>query len=389
METVRQEWLDRLFDCKLRTNRKTAIRYINWLYKLSGLKKPMIIFLSSPLGIQYGANMLKSDGCGDQVEAQVRDQVEAQVWDQVRDQVEAQVWAQVWAQVGDQVGAQVRDQVWDQVRDQVWDQVGDQVRDQVEAQVWAQVWAQVGDQVGAQVRDQVWDQVRDQVWDQVGAQVWDQVWAQKLEYHYVSSYGNIWDYGWVSFYDFFTRIGVIDFDLFNKFVFFLKSGVYGMLTFEKVCIVSDMPTRITRNEKNQMHNESEFAIEWADGYGQYWYNGVAVTEKIIKTPEKLTKKDWMKESNTEVRRIIQERMGERFIKAIGSKVIDRGTKADLVEVQLKDDPDKVARYIHVQDSSTKRKYYLRVPPTIDKADEAWCWGLGLDVSDISKIIKET
>ena len=58
MDEVRDEWLDRIFSCKLRINRKQATKYINWLYDISGLQKPLIIFLDSPLGIQYGANMI-------------------------------------------------------------------------------------------------------------------------------------------------------------------------------------------------------------------------------------------------------------------------------------------------------------------------------------------
>ena len=113
MVKVKNEWLHRLFDCKLRTNKKQATKYINWLYELSGCKKPLIVFLSSPLGLQYGANMTKNNG--DQVRGQVRDQV----WDQVRGQVWDQVRGQVWGQVRGQVWGQVRGQVWDQVRGQV------------------------------------------------------------------------------------------------------------------------------------------------------------------------------------------------------------------------------------------------------------------------------
>lgn len=83
----------------------------------------------------------------------------------------------------------------------------------------------------------------------------------------------------------------------------------------------------------------------------------------------------------EVRRIIQERMGERFVKAIGAKTIHKSKRGVLVEVDLKDDPDKVARYAHVKDSSTARKYYLRVPPSIKTIDEAVAWTFGLDEKD--------
>jgi hypothetical protein len=36
----------------------------------------------------------------------------------------------------------------------------------------------------------------------------------------------------------------------------------------------------------------------------------------------------------------------------------------------------VAHYVRIQDSSTERQYYLRVPPTIQSADEAVAWTLG-------------
>lgn len=116
MEQTRQEWLERFFSGKTRTNRKQAKKYIEWLYEFSKLKKPRIIFLDSPLGIQFGANLLKGVA-GDQVRAQV------------------------------------------------------------------------------------------------GAQVWD----QKLEWFQTSYnyYGSVWDYGWVSLYDVFTRLGVIDFEPFQ------------------------------------------------------------------------------------------------------------------------------------------------------------------------------
>src|SRR6478609_2409095 len=103
---VRQEWLDKIFNCDKKIDRGLATNQIKWLYKFCNLEEPVVIFLSSPYAAQIGANYLKL-----MVGAQVRDQGGAQVVAQVRDQVWAQVGAQVRDQVGDQVWAQVRDQV--------------------------------------------------------------------------------------------------------------------------------------------------------------------------------------------------------------------------------------------------------------------------------------
>lgn len=51
----------------------------------------------------------------------------------------------------------------------------------------------------------------------------------------------------------------------------------------------------------------------------------------------------------------------------------------LYEVELPGDPERVARYVQVQDASTPHQYYLRVPPTIQTAAEAVAWSFGLSV----------
>ena len=152
-----------------------------------------------------------------------------------------------------------------------------------------------------------------------------------------------------------------------------------MIQFEKVCIVSDMPIKISRDERNRLHCEDGPAIEWKDGYKLFYFHGVVIKdEKIILTPEKLTKKDWLNEANLEVRRVIQERMGENFVKKIRGKVINKGKYGKLVQVDLGSDPERLAKYVHVKDSSTSREYYLRVPKDIKKADEGIGWTFGLE-----------
>ena len=165
------------------------------------------------------------------------------------------------------------------------------------------------------------------------------------------------------------------------------TNVSFLIPYEGIAFVSETP-KISWKDKI-LHNETDMAVKYADGWGIYVYNGVVVTEKIIKTPEKLTKQDWLKEENLEVRRVIQERMGSDFVKKIGGKVLDKGTKGILYGVDLKDDPEKTAHYVKVKDSSTSREYYLRVSPTITKADTAVAWTFGFDNPEEYIPVKET
>ena len=81
-----------------------------------------------------------------------------------------------------------------------------------------------------------------------------------------------------------------------------------------------------------------------------------VPEHIILAPERLAREDFLSERNVEVRRVIQERMGERFVLELGGQVIDVGERGTLYEVCLPgDDSEGVARYVQVQGASTERR----------------------------------
>ena len=94
----------------------------------------------------------------------------------------------------------------------------------------------------------------------------------------------------------------------------------------------------------------------------------------------MTREDFLNTKDVEVRRVIQERMGERFVSELGGVVLDSSPRGTLYEVRLpEDDPERVACYVQVQDASTERQYFLRVPPTVQTAAEAVAWSFGLSV----------
>lgn len=143
------------------------------------------------------------------------------------------------------------------------------------------------------------------------------------------------------------------------------------------------PVLLERDERGRLHNANGPCLQYRDGWSWYAWHGVSVPEKLIMHPEQLTRADWMNEGNMEVRRAIQERLGpECFIEMVGGRQIDVGRRGKLIEIDLGPrDPERVAHYVQVQDSSTERHYYLRVPPSISRADEAIAWTFGLSAHD--------
>ena len=312
MHQVREEWLSYFFSGQ-EIDKDKAQKGIEWLYEFSGLKKPQVIFVDSPLAVQIAVNMLQG-----KKRNQVENQVRNQVWNQVRNQVGGQVGGQVENQVWDQVGGQVGSQVWDQVGSQVWDQVG------------GQVGSQVRGQVGSQVRGQVGSQVWDQVCGQVGSQVWDQVRDQKMEFFTFAYYGSSSDFVWISFYDFFDRIGIkLTNENFYKFMELMRSGIYDMVQLDGLCIVASLPKIVRRNTQNFMHSDEFPAIEWRDGFKLHYLNGVFFPEDLWK---QVVSKEMPFEDILKIEDIDQRtqamRYGDplKFFKHVGATEIDTYTK---------------------------------------------------------------
>jgi hypothetical protein len=379
METVRKEWLDLFFSFPT-INRTRAKKAIEWLYEFSKLKKPEVIFVNSPLGAQYAVHIR------DQVVDQVRDQVLDQVRDQVRGQVRDQVWGQVWDQVRDQVWGQVRDQVWDQV----WGQVLDQVRDQVGGQVWDQVWGQVWGQVVGQVRDQV----RGQVW----GQVLDQVRGQKIIFQSFSSHGNVSDYGWLSFYDFFVRIGIKlkkkEIENMHKLMEISRSGIYDMIQLDGLCVVCSNPEFVKRNALNALHCENGPAIRWADGYAMHALNGVRFQPDMF---EKVTGGNMPFEEILAIPDVDQRTQAmkfgsvDKFLEHAKAKTLDTYTKLNLdgeeINYSLHEIPAgdifrETAYYMKYDCPSTKKVYMQGVEKASTVA-EAMAWKISDELTTVT------
>jgi hypothetical protein len=148
-------------------------------------------------------------------------------------------------------------------------------------------------------------------------------------------------------------------------------------------LVVRKPIFLKRDDQGRLHCSSGPCMQYRDGWSVYAWHGVRVPEKVILQPEHVTREEWMQEFNAETRRAIQERLGaERFVELVGGKQIDAGRRGKLIEIDLgTGDPERVAHYVQVQDSSTERQYYLRVPPSITTADAAIAWTFGLTESE--------
>jgi len=143
-----------------------------------------------------------------------------------------------------------------------------------------------------------------------------------------------------------------------------------------VALLVRRPTLLTFDDEGRLHNATGPSVTFQDGWAIYAWHGVCVPERFITAPDELNRDDFFSAENVEARRLIQERMGTRFVEEVGGRFIDGGLQGVLYEVELPEDPERVARYVQVADPSTGREYFLRVPPSIQTAAEAVAWTFG-------------
>ena len=349
MLETRDEWINLFFD-NVRNKRdidKPAFEEgIKWLYN-DLLKKPTpkIIYCDGWLSCLLTIAILKDKNLIKKSWAPVWASVGAPVWASIR--------ASVWDSVGDSVGASVGDSVkasvWDSVGAPVWDSVGASVRASVRASVWDSVGAPVGasimasvrasawDSVGAPVGDSAWDSVKASVWDSVGAPVWDSVKASigdsigdsvrdsvRDSVNEYSSYIDLSNYGWVSFYDFFEKINLLDNFNFKQYKKLIRSNVFNAYEYENYVFAIQPPVYIETNLAGRLHSTTQAAVQFRDGSEYYFINGRSIPAWIVNDKSSITKERFMKETDADIKGAIYESIGQQgMLDLLGAKVVDR------------------------------------------------------------------
>jgi hypothetical protein len=300
--------------------------------------------------------------------------------------------------------------VGNSVRNSVRNSVGNIVENIVENSVWISVGNSVRNCVGNIVENIVENSVRNSVENSVRNSVENSVWISvgnsvstkegRLSY-YNGHYGIGWE-SWLSFYDYFRRIGILKNDDFDKYISFHKTGVWESAWFEHMVFVCSLPSRIIKDRDDRLHSMEEAAAQWANGEEYYFIHGVEFKKELwLKLRNKeLTPEEAIKLENIEQRTVALQEIGYAIImEKLGGTVIDRHTEIikegsawswvlnlknanykkeinyELIEIDLKDH-EKPARFIKVA-WITKDGYYketlLRVSPECNTAMQAVGW----------------
>ena len=255
----------------------------------------------------------------------------------------------------------------------------------MENSVWNSVENSVWNSVENSVENSVWNSVENSVWNSVG--------NTKLT-HYWFCYESLgWSSGWVSFYDYFRRVGIVKTPEFDKYVEYLQSGLFMTVFQDGLAVVCRRPKKLLRDERERMHSETEAAIEWRDGFKLYYLFGIEFDEKLWKkvVDRKLKFKEMMEISNMEQRMAALKVLGAEYLLEQGkAQLIEKTTRGNELFL-LKGVFSRYAYFLKYTCPSTGRVYVSGVDPEVGKqgsADACMAWKHHMTMKEYSNIIAE-
>jgi len=152
-----------------------------------------------------------------------------------------------------------------------------------------------------------------------------------------------------------------------------------LITMENECFISKPPIVLNRNERGQMHCLDEPAIKFADGYEEYYVDGIHFDRKTYERAfilKNMSGKDIMALKNAEQRACIIKYVGiESLVSEMEGKNIDsyiHEYESNKYEYILWDFGLPI-RYVQCPDYSTKRVFFLGVPIEMDNVKKAVAW----------------
>jgi hypothetical protein len=196
------------------------------------------------------------------------------------------------------------------------------------------------------------------------------------------------DRDWLHLYKGCSEVLSVSGEQIDTYLRFITSGLFSGYYYQSFAILVPVPDFISKNENLVLHNEERPAVSWNQGMRIAYWNGIEVPEKLISQPELITASDILNETNAEVRRCYQEKLGsEKFGNLLGLIVLDEKSDrfGNVQRLYRTKEVDKIAGdfiyFAKVVCPSTGRNYFLCVPPGLSGVEEAVAWTFGKTPGD--------
>ncbi len=148
--------------------------------------------------------------------------------------------------------------------------------------------------------------------------------------------GDVSDYNWLSFYEFFMPMeGILTDEAktnLQRIINIVDTGIFTSIQLEVLCVPVKMPNFISRDGENNLHCTSGPAITYVDGYGQYYVHGRHLEKTYFESTinKTLTREEYLSIGNEDIKGCINTIMNDEFgaqylAEFLGATEIDRVT----------------------------------------------------------------
>lgn len=217
-------------------------------------------------------------------------------------------------------------------------------------------------------------------------------------------------HSWVSFYEYFRRIKVVDErDPANAdyitYADFLKKGVWSIQYFTNFVVICKLPKRVRLDDQNRLHSMAGSAIIWrTPDVHNYFIHGVSFPDDLYNKikDDTITAKELLSIQNQEQKSAAMREIGfDKVIKELGNRArcIDIGRKRIKQNgewVTLENELYEISglfrfnmKTVKCRCTSTDRVFYIDVPPEMQNANEAMAWTLDMSKEEYEQMTVET
>lgn len=153
---------------------------------------------------------------------------------------------------------------------------------------------------------------------------------------------------------------------------------------EDIALISERPTVVRLNERNELHQVGSPALAYRDGSAIYAFGGVCVPPWAALNPNALDAKEISRVENCESRRVLIERFGvERYLEGMSARLVAEDNFGRLYDLQRNRQRERVVvvKNATPEDDGTHKTYILAVPPGCRTPHEAVAWSFDLSPDD--------
>ncbi|PZG03190.1 DUF6745 domain-containing protein, partial [Nonomuraea aridisoli] len=155
--------------------------------------------------------------------------------------------------------------------------------------------------------------------------------------------------------------------------------------YERLAIVTRRPVELHLDDMGRLHRGDGPALAYADGFALHAWHGMPVPAGFGATLGDLTPERIRNEPNAELRRVMLEHFGfDRYLAESGARPVHSDETGVLWRIELPgDEPLVMVEVVNStpEPDGTRRTYFLRVPPWVQRARQGVAWTFGTTEED--------